>query len=116
MEKSLWREVPVEENPMDYITNGIHVPTFLAHEWINALDDHGWDSELLNPEYWQRIGNISDSTFWSVHLALKNKLYKNCCSYITQRCRRHGYSQSQIDHELQLLRGDVTIRIAWPVF
>jgi starch phosphorylase len=106
MEQALWREIPVDENPMDYVTNGIHVPTFLAREWINTLDDPGWDSELLNPDYWQRIGNIPDATFWSVHLALKRKLFRDCCEYITTRCRRHGYSQTQIDHETRLLRSD----------
>ena len=104
MEQSLWQEIPVEESPMDYVTNGIHVPTFLAREWINALDDPGWDSELLNPDYWQRISQFSDATFWNVHLSLKNKLYKDCCAYIAQRCQRHGYSQTQINHEIKLLR------------
>jgi starch phosphorylase len=106
MEKVIWEEIPVEENPMDYVTNGVHVPTFLAREWINVLDDPGWDSELLNPDYWRRIGSLPDATFWSVHLSLKNKLCQDCCEYITHRCRRHGYSQTQINHELNLLRGN----------
>lgn len=106
MEKNLWPEIPVEENPMDYVTNGVHVPTFLAREWINLLDDHGWASELLNADYWQRIDKYPDATFWSVHLSLKNRLYKDCCEFIGHRCRRSGYSQAQINKEVRMLRGE----------
>ena len=106
MEKNLWSEVPVEENPMDYVTNGVHVPTFLAREWINLLDDHGWTSELLNQDYWQRIDSIPNATFWSVHVALKNRLYKDCCEFIGERCRRHGFSQAQINNEIKMLHGE----------
>ena len=26
----LWPQIAAEENPIDYVTNGVHVPTFLA--------------------------------------------------------------------------------------
>ena len=104
MEQSLWREIPVRENPMGYVTNGIHVRTFLAREWISALDDPGWHNELLNTDYWDRIDKIPDASFWSVHLTLKNSLINNCCRVITRRCRRHGYSEAQLSHETEHLR------------
>ena len=103
MEQHLWQEIPVSENPMSFVTNGVHVPTFLAREWMNVLDDPGWHNELLNPDYWQRIGDIPDTTFWSVHLALKNSLRDECCTCITTRRRRHGDSQAQIDAEINRL-------------
>ena len=106
MEKNLWSEIPVAENPMDYVTNGVHVPTFLAREWINTLDDHGWGGELRNPDYWQCIDRISDAQFWSIHLALKSKFYKDCVHYITKRCRRTGHSQAQIRNEVWRLQED----------
>ncbi|MFQ5661592.1 MAG: alpha-glucan family phosphorylase [Gammaproteobacteria bacterium] len=106
MEQHIWKEIPVEENPMGYVTNGVHVQTFLAREWVNVLDDHGWHNELLSPDYWTRIDTIPDVTFWSVHLSLKSRLYDDCCRFISKRCRRHGYSQAQIDHEIKQLHGD----------
>lgn len=106
MEKKIWPEIPVEENPMGFVTNGIHVPTFMAREWINLLDDPGWFNELLNPDYWQKIDTIPDATFWSNHLLLKANLYHDCCISIERRCRRHGYSQAQITREVEQLRGN----------
>jgi starch phosphorylase len=106
MEKNIWKEIPVKENPMGYVSNGVHVPTFLAREWVNVLDDPGWYNELLHPEYWTCIEKVPDATFWSIHQSLKSKLYDDCCNVIEQRCRRNGYSQAQIAYEIELLRGD----------
>jgi len=36
--KDFWPQVSPEENPVGYITNAVHVPTFLAPEWGEVLD------------------------------------------------------------------------------
>ena len=38
MEGYIWPQIPHAENPIGYVTNGVHVPTFLAHEWFNLYD------------------------------------------------------------------------------
>ena len=103
MEKSFWCDIPVEDNPMGYVTNGVHVQTFLAREWVSSFDDPGWRNELLNTQYWDRIDAIPDASFWSIRRTLKNNLFKDCCSVIKQRCRRHGHSQAQIQNEIKIL-------------
>ena len=48
------RRSRTDENPMGYVTNGVHVPTFLAREWANLFDmrfGSGWRNELLNEDY-----------------------------------------------------------------
>ena len=38
-----WPDVPAEENPVGYVTNGVHVPTFMRQAWATLLDEHlGW--------------------------------------------------------------------------
>ncbi len=99
MEKNIWQEIPVDDNPMGSVTNGVHVQTFLAREWVTALDDPGWHNELLTAGYWDRIDAIPDATFWSIHLSLKNALCRECCSLIEKRGRRNGLSQAQIKNQ-----------------
>jgi starch phosphorylase len=36
--KDYWPDVSPEENPVGYVTNGVHVTTFLAPEWGEVLD------------------------------------------------------------------------------
>ena len=53
------------------------MPTFLAHEWANLFDMRfgmGWRNELLNEEYWERIDEIPDHSFWSLRQSLKSEL------------------------------------------
>ncbi len=45
----LWPEVPEQENPVLYVTNGVHVPSFLAPEWAEAFDrfiGSGWSRRM----------------------------------------------------------------------
>lgn len=104
MESHLWPEVPVSDNPMGYVTNGVHVPSFLAREWIKVIDDASWRNQLLNAQYWQRsIDALADATFWSVHLKLKQAAMAMVRLHVERRCRRFGYSQAQIDLETRWL-------------
>ncbi len=76
MEGDIWPQVPPEENPIGYITNGVHVPTFLAPEWSSLFDIQAptWKSELRNPEFWEFVDQIPDYHYWSVHKALKQQM------------------------------------------
>ncbi len=37
-ERYVWPEIPPDENPITYVTNGVHLQTFLALEWVNLFD------------------------------------------------------------------------------
>ena len=78
MESYVWPQIPPEENPISHVTNGVHLPTFLAREWVNLLDMRfsEWRNELLNEEYWQRIDDIPDIRFWSVRQELKTVMMR----------------------------------------
>jgi starch phosphorylase len=98
MEQGVWPQIPPEENPITHITNGIHVPTFLAGEWSTLFDMRmeGWQGELLNPDYWKRIENIPDYQFWSVRKQLKDWLMSELKRRVLEQCRRNGQSESTI--------------------
>lgn len=104
LEREAWPEIPVDENPIGAVTNGIHVPTFLARNWFGVLEDPGWHNEMLNAEYWRRIESIPDATFWGVRMSLKANLLAECRRLTELRCRRQGNSESQIDCASALLR------------
>jgi starch phosphorylase len=52
--RGLWPQIEPEENPLAYITNGVHVPTFLAQEWSTMFDRHlgqEWRNKICDTEY-----------------------------------------------------------------
>jgi starch phosphorylase len=111
MEQEMWPQIPIAESLMSYVTNGVHAPTFLAREWVDLLDDPGWRNEMLNADYWKRIDDIPDASFWSVHRALKSSVIAEVRRRVHRRCRRCGQSDAQIDRELRHLeeRSDVLL-------
>ena len=98
MESYVWPQIPPEENPISHVTNGVHLPTFLAREWVNLLDMRfsEWRNELLNEEYWRCIDDIPDIRFWSVRQELKTVMMKYVCAKVTAQHRRNGVNQSTI--------------------
>jgi starch phosphorylase len=93
MESYIWPQIPAEENPLSYVTNGVHVPTFLARQWSNLFDMHfgsEWRSQLLNIDFWQAIETIPDHSFWSIKQTLKSELLEAVYHSISERHLREG--------------------------
>ncbi|MDA8419671.1 MAG: alpha-glucan family phosphorylase [Pseudomonadota bacterium] len=106
MEGYIWPQIPPSENPVGYVTNGVHVPTFLAREWINLFDmrfGSGWRNELLNEDYWQCIDTIPDHSYWSVLQSLRAELLMETKRRTTAQLRRNGSSQALIERLTQRL-------------
>ncbi len=111
MESYVWPQIPPQENPIGYVTNGIHVPTFLAREWSSMFDMRfggEWRNELLNEEYWERIEDIPSHSFWSLRQSLKSELMKDVRERVTLQHRRNASSDAQIERISKLLGPDLT--------
>ncbi|WP_273203408.1 alpha-glucan family phosphorylase [Marinobacter subterrani] len=99
MEGDIWPQIPAEENPVGYITNGVHVPTFLAPEWSSLFDIQAptWKSELRNPDFWEFIDRIPDYHYWSVHKALKEQMGEYIVRRLRRQHKRNGTGHSVTD-------------------
>ncbi|MCM0612033.1 alpha-glucan family phosphorylase [Marinobacter sediminum] len=99
MEGDIWPQIPADENPIGYITNGVHVPTFLAPEWSSLFDIQtpAWKSELRNPEFWSFVDGIPDYHYWSVHKALKQQMGEYVVERLGYQHARNGTGHSVTD-------------------
>ena len=77
MWQSLWPELTEGSIPIDHVTNGVHVPTWiepkLALLFNKYLGSH-WLDEHDNPALWNLIDTIPDEELWKTHYWLKIKL------------------------------------------
>jgi starch phosphorylase len=107
MEAALWPQIPFRENPITHITNGVHLETFLAREWVSLFDLRfdDWRNELLNEEYWERLEEIPDYHYWSVHKALQQQLLDNVREGVLVQQRRNGTSDAVIHRMLRHVDG-----------
>jgi starch phosphorylase len=102
----IWPQIPPEENPVGCVTNGVHVPTFLAREWANVFDMRfggGWRNELLNEDFWRHIDDIPDHSYWSLHQSLKSEMLEEVKRRVIIQHRRNGTSEALIERYTQYL-------------
>ncbi len=87
MWQSLWPGLKEEDVPIDYITNGAHVPTWVEPKielLFNKYLDSNWLGEHDNPVVWELVDDIPDQELWQIHYWLKMKLV----NFIRERARQ----------------------------
>jgi len=61
---------PEEEVPIGHITNGVHVPTWLAPQMSVLYDRHlgaDWRKRGSHTRVWDGIENVDDGELWETH-------------------------------------------------
>lgn len=85
---SLWPDVPEDKVPIDFITNGIHVPTWIEPRLellFNKYLGPSWLEEHDDPAIWHRIDDIPGAELWKAHDWLKTKLILKIMDRARQR-------------------------------
>ena len=73
----VWPGYFPEELHVDYVTNGVHMPTWAASEWKKVYLEHfpqGWWKDQSNLDMWKAFNDIPDEEIWATRMELKNKL------------------------------------------
>jgi starch phosphorylase len=73
----LWPDVSVDKIPIDSITNGVHVPSWIEPRMkllFNKYLGPNWISDLDNLDIWELVDDIPNSELWDTHNWLKTKL------------------------------------------
>ncbi|MDX1430913.1 MAG: alpha-glucan family phosphorylase [Gammaproteobacteria bacterium] len=107
--RDCWPQIPPDENSMGYITNGVHVATVLAQEWVDLFDrflGKEWRNCLPDRDYWQRLHDIPDQQFWSIHQTLKAKTLTSIRGLLTAQYTRNQTSAPHIRRILRYLDKD----------
>jgi starch phosphorylase len=87
MWQPLWSDLPAEKVPIDHITNGVHVPTWIDPKMELACNHYlgsDWLGDHDNPAVWGLVENIPDADLWGIHYREKIKLIH----FIRERTRR----------------------------
>jgi len=87
MWQGMWPDHPVDAVPVQAITNGVHVPTWVAANVRDLLTAHlgeDWIRRVDDPATWQRFDAIPDVELWRVRLTLRDALF----AWIRERARQ----------------------------
>ncbi len=101
-----WPEVAPNENPMGYVTNGVHVSSMLAREWTELFDDvldSQWQDHLCDKDFWQRIANIPDQQFWNIKQKAKSRMLEVIRDMVTAQHLPHQVSETHLERLLKYI-------------
>jgi starch phosphorylase len=77
MWKCLYPGRPEDAVPIGHITNGVHVPSWLAPQMCRLYDRHlgvGWQRHSGTAKTWEKIESVDDGELWETHLSLRAQL------------------------------------------
>ena len=96
----VWTNVPANEAPIDYVTNGVHTCSWLAPTMKDLYNEYlrpYWQDNIQDDDVWKDIEKIPDEELWKIHQARKEKLLKIVKNSTVTRLRRYNYSYEDID-------------------
>ena len=91
----VWPGYFPEELHVDYVTNGVHMPTWAASDWKAVYRKYlpkEWINDQSNLDMWKPYNDIPDEEIWKTRLGLKRKMV----DYIKEKFRE-DWMKSQGD-------------------
>ncbi len=109
MWRALWPNKTEEETPIGHITNGVHVPTWMAWQmkvlFERSLPD--WTEESIDPKVWSEVYDVDSGELWETHVALKKLLVDVAGRRYARQLQRFNADEETIDRAKKLLNPDV---------
>jgi starch phosphorylase len=100
---------PEDEVPIGHITNGVHVPSWLAPQMFRLYDRHlgtGWQENNADPNIWEGIEDVDDGELWETHLHLKSRLLDFVRHRAVVQAEIRGESQEMLQRLGRVLSPD----------
>ena len=97
---SLWPWRSEEEIPIGHITNGVHIPSWLAWQMQQLYDRHfpaDWQQRMGDPDVWRTVQDVDDGELWETHFTLKSLLLSFVRRRVSRQCRRRGESEEAVE-------------------
>lgn len=106
----LWPNLPEQQIPIGHITNGVHVPTWLAPEMHSLYDRHftpQWPHHLCDPHVWAGIDKVEDAELWETHRLLKVRLVAFVRDWLARQRTRRGAASDLVARSYGLLDPEI---------
>jgi starch phosphorylase len=72
-----WTDFPLNEIPVESVTNGVHTKTWTAPDMAQLFDHHlglRWQEDASDRDAWRQVDQIPDPELWRVHTRLRERL------------------------------------------
>ncbi|RFM31503.1 alpha-glucan family phosphorylase [Chitinophaga silvisoli] len=99
----LWKNYLPMDLPLIAVTNGIHLPTWVAPEWQQVFQQNGL--HLTTPdENWEKLKELADAEIWATRLSVKKRCITEIRELLSEQFTRHHYPAEKITNFLAQLQ------------
>jgi glycogen phosphorylase len=109
MWKGLYPGKHEDEVPIGHITNGVHVPSWLAPQMVRLYDRHlgsGWQIRGGESSLWDAVEKIEDAELWETHLSLKSRLLEFVRLRVVEQAERRAEPAEDLQRLSRVLSPD----------
>lgn len=107
--KGLWKDIPLDFVPVDYVTNGVHLPTWVSDECKSLYNRYLGEEWYLKPyklEVWENIDDIPDLELYETKNLLRSRLIEYVRSKMKKHVKDRGGSYNEMMSAQEALRSD----------
>jgi starch phosphorylase len=101
-----WPELRPADNPVGFVTNGVHVPTFLHQRWMEFFDrelGREWRERLRDTQFWSELERVPAERYWATAQDVKARMLANVRERLEREYERKGLSPAQLRHVTRFL-------------
>ncbi len=72
-----WPNLPEDQAPISYVTNGVHLPTWVSHDMGELFDRYvgpQWREDPSDASTWQKVYEIPNQELWDAHDRRRERL------------------------------------------
>jgi starch phosphorylase len=98
-----------ESVPIGHITNGVHVPSWLAPQMFRLYDRNlgtNWHLRSGEAGIWDGIENVDDGELWETHLSLKSRMIDFVRRRAIEQAERRGETADELQRLAHVLSPD----------
>lgn len=102
--RDMWREVwphlDREDVPIGYVTNGVHIPSYVSRDLLKLYDRYlgpGWTEDPDNEKVWQRAETIPDTELWRTRERCRSRLIYFARRRLIKQLKNRNASAQEID-------------------
>jgi starch phosphorylase len=106
MWSDMWKGVPLDEIPVEYVTNGIHIPSWVSHDMATLLDRYlgpGWVERPTDETVWDGVYKIPDSELWRTHERRRERLVAFARSCLRRQLENREASSEELRRAEEVL-------------
>ncbi|MBF0273618.1 MAG: alpha-glucan family phosphorylase [Nitrospinae bacterium] len=103
---NVWEGLSTNEIPIDSVTNGIHITTWISHELRGIFDRYlgpSWKRKPVDKKYWERVEAIPNTELWRTHERRRERLVDFARRRLRKQLLKKGAGKQELDYADEVL-------------